>query len=51
MTAHGCLPLLQLLAPASPRHFTPEQLAIVGEADAVASKKDPQQRALTLALT
>ena len=45
VTAHGCLPLLQLLAPASPRHFTPEQLGIVGEADAAASKKEPQQRA------
>ena len=45
VTAHGCLPLLQLLAPASPRHFTPEQLSIVGEADAAASKKQPQQRA------
>ena len=29
----GCLPLLQLLAPRSSSHFTPEQLAIIGEPD------------------
>ena len=33
----GCLPLLQLLAPRSSSHFTPEQLAIIGEPDGTAS--------------
>ena len=33
----GCLPLLQLLAPRSSSHFTPEQLAIIGEPDGTTS--------------
>lgn len=44
----GVLPLLHLLKPASPSHFTPEQLGIVGEADPLASKKEPAQRAAEL---
>ena len=44
MQPHGALPLLQLLAPRSSRHFTPEQLAIMGAVDASASKKDPEAR-------
>ena len=44
MHPHGALPLLQLLAPRSSRHFTPEQLAIMGAVDSSASKKDPEAR-------
>jgi len=38
------LPLLQLLAPRSSSHFTPEQLAIIGEPDGAVSKKSPELR-------
>ena len=40
----GTLPLLSLLAPRSPRYFTPEQLEALGELDPAASKKDPARR-------
>ncbi len=42
--AHGCLPLLSLLAPRSSRHFTAEQLAIMGDQSRAISKKDPATR-------
>ena len=41
---HGVLPLLQLLAPRSPRHFAPAQLAIMGAVDTERSRKEPVVR-------
>ena len=49
--AHGVLPLLQLLAPRSPRYFTPAQLSIMGREDGSASKKDPAVRRAELLAT